>query len=298
LGKEMVLNLMVLRFANIIWEPLWNSHYISNVKITFKEDFGCEGRAGYFDTFGIIRDIMQNHLMQILSLVAMECPVSLASEDVRDEKVKVLRSIPPLTPSDCVLGQYVTDGKRPGYLDDKEVPKNSTTPTFAQAVMFLNNPRWAGVPFILKCAKAVDERKADIRIQFKNTPTALFSNVVRDELVIRVQPSEAVYMKVMNKIPGLSTNLAISNLDLTYHEKFGGKYNPDAYERLILDSIKGNHNLFVRNDELSTAWKIFTPLLHMLENEAIKPYEYVYGSRGPSQAEEQVARYGWRRNQL
>jgi len=300
LGKEMVQNLMVLRFANIVWEPLWNNHYISNIKITFKEDFGCEGRAGYFDTFGIIRDIMQNHLMQILSLVAMESPVSLASEDVRDEKVKVLRSIPPLTLKDVVLGQYVSDGKRPGYHDDKEVPKNSPTPTFAQAVLFINNPRWAGVPFILKCAKAVDERKAEIRIQFKNTPTALFPNAVRDELVIRVQPSEAVYMKIMNKIPGLRSNLAISDLDLTYHDKFSGKYNPDAYERLILEAIKGNHNLFVRDDELSAAWRIFTPLLHRIDSteDPVKPYEYVYGSRGPIQAEEQVAHHGWRRSQL
>lgn len=298
LGKEMVQNLMVLRFANLVWEPLWNSHYIHNVKITFKEDFGCEGRAGYFDTFGIIRDIMQNHLMQILSLVAMECPVSLAAEDVRDEKVKVLRYISPLMLQDVVLGQYVTDGKRPGYLDDKDVPKDSVTPTFAQAVMFINNNRWAGVPFILKCAKAVDEKKAEIRIQFKNTPTALFPNTVRDELVIRVQPSEAVYMKVMNKIPGLSGDLTVSDLDLTYHQKFEGKYYPDAYERLLLEAIKGNHNLFVRDDELSAAWRIFTPLLHKIESEKIKPFDYVYGGRGPMEAEEQVAHHGWRRSQL
>jgi len=298
LGKEMVQNLMVLRFANVVWEPLWNNHYIHNVRITFKEDFGTEGRAGYFDTFGIIRDIMQNHLMQILSLVAMECPVSLAAEDVRDEKVKVLRAIAPLTTNDVILGQYVSDGVREGYLDDKDVPKTSTTPTYAQAVMYINNSRWAGVPFVLKCAKAVDERKAEIRIQFKNAPTSLFPGIVRDELVIRVQPVEAVYMKVMNKIPGLTSDLAISDLDLTYQAKFEGKYNPDAYERLILEAIKGNHNLFVRDDELSTAWRIFTPLLHKLESEKIKPYTYVYGSRGPPQAEEQVQSIGWRRSQL
>jgi len=289
---------MILRFGNRIFNPIWNRDNIASIQITFKEPFGTQGRGGYFDTFGIIRDIMQNHLLQILCLVAMEKPVSSRAEDIRDEKVKVLRAITPLTTNDVVVGQYISDGVREGYLDDKDVPKTSTTPTYAQAVMYINNSRWAGVPFILKCAKAVDERKAEIRIQFKNAPTSLFPGIVRDELVIRVQPVEAVYMKVMNKIPGLTSDLAISDLDLTYQAKFEGKYNPDAYERLILEAIKGNHNLFVRDDELSAAWRIFTPLLHKLESEKIKPHTYVYGSRGPDQAEEQVQSIGWRRSQL
>jgi len=291
---------MVLRFANTIWEPLWNRHHIKNVKITFKEDFGTEGRAGYFDTFGIIRDVMQNHLMQILSLVAMECPVSLASEDVRDEKVRVLRSIAPLTVNDVVLGQYgpSADGKKKAYLDDADVPKDSVTPTFAQAIMYIDNPRWTGVPFIVKCAKAVDERKAEIRIQFHDSPCNLFPLSVRNELVIRVQPSEAVYVKVMNKTPGLSDVLVVSDLDLSYHSKFQGAYTPEAYERLILEAIKGDRRQFVRSDELSAAWRIFSSLLHRVEKEKIKPVQYVYGSRGPVEAIEQEAAIGWKRSQL
>jgi len=297
LGKEMVQNLMVMRFANSIWEPMWNRNFIHSVKITFKEDFGVEGRAGYFDQYGIIRDVMQNHIMQILSLIGMEHPVSLNAEDVRDAKVQVLRSISPLTLHDLVVGQYIAseDGKHKGYLEDKDISPDSVTPTFAQAVLWVNNPRWHGVPFILKCAKAVEERKAEIRIQFRENPGSLFSLAQRNELVIRVQPSEAVYVKVSNKAPGLSSDLVMSDLDLTYHAKFAGHYNPDAYERLILDAIRGDHNLFVRSDELSAAWRIFTPVLHRLENEKIKPDTYVYGTRGPIAAQEQVDALGWKR---
>jgi len=241
---------------------------------------------------------MQNHLMQILSLVAMECPVSMAHEDVRDEKVRVLRSISPLTIDDVVLGQYGpnADGTKKGYLDDPDVPDDSVTPTFAQAIMYIHNPRWTGVPFIVKCAKAVDERKAEIRIQFKNPPNHLFPTAVRNELVIRVQPSEALYVKVMNKTPGLADDLVVSDLDLTYHSKFEGQYMPDAYERLILDALRGDRRQFVRSDELSAAWRIFSPLLHKTENEKIKPVQYVYGSRGPQEAVQQEAAAGWKRS--
>jgi len=293
----MVQNLLVLRFANSIWEPMWNRTYIHNVKVTFKEDFGVGGRAGYFDQYGIIRDVMQNHIMQIVSLIGMEQPVSLSAEDVRDAKVRVLRNIPPLTLNQVVVGQYTAseDGKHPGYLDDPQVPKDSVTPTFAQAIMWINNPRWHGVPFILKCAKAVEERKTEIRIQFKDNPGHLFPSSQRNELVIRVQPSEAVYVKIMNKTPGLSSDLVGSDLDLTYNSKFADRYTPDAYERLILEAIRGDHNLFVRSDELSAAWRIFTPLLHQLEEEKIKPIEYIYGTYGPAAAVEQIETLGWKR---
>ena len=220
LGKEMVQNLMVLRFANAIFEPLWNRDHISTVQITFKEPFGTEGRGGYFDEFGIIRDVMQNHLLQVMSLVAMETPVSLRSEDVRNEKVKVLKCIAPLDIADVVLGQYGRNaaGTQEGYLEDKTVPANSVTPTFAAARFHINNPRWKGVPFILKCGKALNERKAEIRIQFKAPPNALFScegeapaigvgqlpnsiaPVHQNELVLRIQPDEAVYLKTMTRL--------------------------------------------------------------------------------------------------
>ena len=198
LAKEMVQNLMVLRFANSTFEPLWNRDHVNVVMFTFKEDFGTQGRSGYFDEFGIIRDVMQNHLMQMLSIVAMEPPISLSAEDVRDEKVRLLRSISPISPNETVIGQYTADpkGKEPGYLDDKDVPKDSVTPTFATCVLHVNNSRWMGVPFIMKSGKALDEKKADIRIQFKHPVNMLFSDVSPNELVLRVGPDEAVYLKV------------------------------------------------------------------------------------------------------
>jgi len=296
LGKEMVQNLMGLRFANAVFEPLWNRHHIKTVLITFKENIGTEGRGGYFDEFGIIRDVMQNHLLQILALVGMEPPVSLSAEDVRDEKVKLLRSTSPIILDDVVIGQYIasSDGKNKGYLDDQTVPSGSTTPTFATAVLHVNNPRWQGVPFILKCGKALNERKAEIRIQFESSPANLFPNAAPNELVLRVQPNEAVYLKMTIKKPGLSDDLERTELDLTYRERHEEASNlPDAYERLIFDVIRGDHNLFVRNDELEAAWKLFTPLLHQLEESKIKPIPYEFGSRGPVESDLLLKRCGF-----
>jgi len=289
----MVQNLMVLRFANAVWEPLWNRHYVKSVKITFKENFGTEGRGGYFDPYGIIRDVVQNHLMQIFALVAMEPPVTLNAEDIRDEKVKVLRAVPPLTLQNTVIGQYVADTKgNQGYLDDTTVPKDSVTPTYAQCVLYINNARWMGVPFILKAAKAVDERKAEIRITFHPHPVNLFDVESSNELVMRVQPNEAIWLKQVTKKPGLTSELAVRYLDLSYGSAFQGSYNPDAYERLILEAVRGNSNLFVRVDELDSAWKIFTPLLHKLEEEKIQPIKYVFGTRGPKEADDVLENLG------
>lgn len=297
LGKEMVQNLLVLRFANVVFSPNWNHNFIANVQITFKEDIGTAGRGGYFDEFGIIRDVMQNHLMQLLTLVAMERPVSLDAEDVRDEKVKVLRCIKPITLEDTVLGQYTAspDGKIVGYLDDKTVPKNSITPTFAVCVLHINNERWEGVPFILKCGKALNERKTEIRIQLRTPPGSLFPGVARNEIVMRVQPDEAIYMKLTAKVPGLSNDITQTELDLTFHERYKQTRLPDAYERLIHDVLRGDHRDFVRNDELQAAWHIFTPILHHIERESVKPLPYPFGSRGPAAADELVRMYGYER---
>jgi len=298
LGKEMVQNLMTLRFANLVFDPLWNRNHISCVQITFKEDIGTDGRGGYFDEFGIIRDVMQNHLLQIMALVAMEAPVTLSAEDVRDEKVKVLRACSSIKMEDVVVGQYGRDasGKKPSYLDDPTVPKGSIVPTFAAAVIHVNNARWRDVPFILKCGKALNERKAEIRIQFYDNPQGLYKNAERNELVLRVQPNEAVYMKFNSKAPGMNEGTVETELDLTYNERFDARL-PDAYERLIYDVLRGDHNLFVRVDELEAAWKIFTPLLHTLEKEKIVPKIYPFGSRGPPEADELAARYGHYRSQ-
>ncbi|CAH0561805.1 unnamed protein product [Brassicogethes aeneus] len=292
LGKEMVQNLMTLRFGNRIFNPTWNRDNIASIQISFKEPFGTQGRGGYFDEFGIIRDIMQNHLLQILTLVAMEKPASCHPDDIRNEKVKVLKNVKQLEIKDVVLGQYVgnPDGEgdaKLGYLDDKTVPEGSVTPTYALAVLKINNERWDGVPFILKCGKALNDRKAEVRVQYKDVAGDIFDGKgKRNELVIRVQPGEALYVKMMVKTPGMAFNMEETELDLTYGSRYANVKLPDAYERLVLDVFCGSQMHFVRSDELSEAWRIFTPLLHKIENEKIKPIPYVYGSRGPKEADE------------
>ena len=306
LGKEMVNNLTVLRFGNAILEPLWNNTHIASVQITFKENFGTKGRGGYFDGYGIIRDIIQNHLLQVLSIVAMEPPVAVTGENysnhVRNEKVKVLECIAPAELEDCVMGQYLAakDGSETSYVGDPTVPNDSVTPTFAAMVLKINNPRWEGVPFVLKAGKALNERRCDIRIQFKQPPGsgAMFGgiDVPRNELVMRLQPDEAVYMKLNVKEPGLQTAPVTTDLDLTYKSSFPDAVLFDAYTRLMLDTLRGSQAAFVRDDELRAAWKIFTPVLHRIEREKIKPIKYEFGSRGPKEADELLARNGFKYN--
>ncbi|THV08545.1 glucose-6-P dehydrogenase [Dendrothele bispora CBS 962.96] len=298
LGKEMVKNLLVLRFANVALGAAWDKNSISNVQITFKEPFGTEGRGGYFDEFGIIRDILQNHLLQVLSILTMERPVSFAAEDIRDEKVKVLRCIPPIERDDTLLGQYVAANGKPGYLDDDTVPRNSVCPTFAATTLWINNPRWEGVPFIMKAGKALNEAKVEVRIQFKDVTQGIFKDIARNELVIRIQPSEAVYMKLNAKTPGLYTRAMPIEMDLTYKRRFTDAKIPEAYEALILDALKGDHSNFVRHDELDVAWKIFTPILHWIDGKAgarPRPVSYPYGSRGPKELDPFVTKYGFKR---
>lgn len=282
------------RFGNKIFNPTWNRENVASVLITFKEPFGTQGRGGYFDEFGIIRDVMQNHLLQILSLVAMEKPVSCHPDDIRDEKVKVLKSIRELELSDVVLGQYVgnpkggTEEERTGYLDDPTVPQGSRTPTYALAALQIKNERWDGVPFILRCGKALNERKAEVRIQYQDVAGDIFDGrTKRNELVIRVQPGEALYVKMMTKSPGITFDMEETEMDLTYNQRYKEIKLPDAYERLILDVFCGSQMHFVRSDELREAWRIFTPLLHQIEEPKndVHPISYVYGSRGPKEAD-------------
>ncbi|XP_052187629.1 glucose-6-phosphate 1-dehydrogenase, chloroplastic-like [Diospyros lotus] len=304
LGKELVENLSVLRFSNLIFEPLWSRQYIRNVQLIFSEDFGTEGRGGYFDNYGIIRDIMQNHLLQMLALFAMEPPVSLDAEDIRNEKVKVLRSVRPLELHDVVIGQYKSHTKKgvsyPGYTDDKTVPENSLTPTFAAAAFHINNARWDGIPFLMKAGKALHSKRTEIRVQFRHVPGNLFNrsfgrdlDQASNELVIRVQPDESVYLKINNKVPGLGMRLDRSNLNLLYATRYS-KEIPDAYERLLLDAIEGERRLFIRSDELDAAWTLFTPVLKEMEEKKIIPEYYPYGSRGPVGAHYLAARYNVR----
>lgn len=289
LGKELVQNLLVLRFANRFFLPLWNRDNIDNVQIVFREDFGTDGRGGYFDEYGIIRDIIQNHLLQVFCLVAMEKPISLKPEHIRDEKVKVLQSVLPIKDEEVVLGQYE------GYRDDSTVPDNSNTPTFATMVLRIHNERWEGVPFILKAGKALNSRKAEIRVQFKDVPGDIFKckKQGRNEFVIRLQPSEAMYMKLTVKQPGLEMSTVQSELDLSYRQRYQGVVIPEAYERLILDTIKGDQQHFVRRDELKAAWEIFTPILHRIDDGEFKPIPYQPGSRGPVEADELLGKSGY-----
>uniref|UniRef100_A0ACD5W9S9 Uncharacterized protein n=1 Tax=Avena sativa TaxID=4498 RepID=A0ACD5W9S9_AVESA len=308
LGKELVENLSVLRFSNLVFQPLWSRDYIRNVQLIFSEDFGTEGRGGYFDNYGIIRDIMQNHLLQILALFAMETPVSLAAEDIRNEKVKVLRSMRKLKLEDVVVGQYkghTRGGKSfPAYVDDPTVPNGSVTPTFAAAALFIDNARWDGVPFLMKAGKALHTRRAEIRVQFRRVPGNLYSrgsnvgggthlDMATNELVLRVQPDEAIYLKINNKVPGLGMRLDSSNLNLFYSERYHREI-PDAYERLLLDAIEGERRLFIRSDELDAAWAIFTPVLRELEEKRVAPELYPYGSRGPVGAHYLASNYNVR----
>ncbi|CAL5195568.1 unnamed protein product [Lathyrus oleraceus] len=304
LGKELVENLSVLRFSNLVFEPLWSRDYIRNVQVIFSEDFGTEGRGGYFDNYGIIRDIMQNHLVQILALFAMEPPVSLDAEDIRNEKVKVLRSMKPILLEDVVVGQYKGHSKggrsHPAYIDDPTVPKGSLTPTFAAAALFIGNARWDGVPFLMKAGKALHTKRAEIRVQFRHVPGNLYKrnfgtdlDKATNELVLRVQPDEAIYLKINNKVPGLGMRLDRSDLNLLYSSRYPREI-PDAYERLLLDAIEGERRLFIRSDELDAAWALFTPLLKEIENKKIAPELYPYGSRGPVGAHYLAARHNVR----
>ncbi len=287
LGKEVIQNLLVLRFANLVFEPLWNHKYIEYVSISFAEDIGTGGRAGYFDHYGIIRDVLQNHLIQIMALVAMEQPVSFGARDIADEKVKLLRCVPAIELDDLIVGQYVAaehQGKQqPGYLDDPDVPDDSITPTYAHATMWINNPRWYGVPFYLSAGKALDTRKTEIHVKFRGVPYSIFQGSqpkCSNDLHIRVQPNEAIELHLANKVPGLTMEMETVKLDMLYQSAFNAVL-AEAYERLLLEVMRGDRSLFIQERELAVSWDIVTPVLHELEEKRIKPEPYPFGSAGP-----------------
>jgi glucose-6-phosphate 1-dehydrogenase len=240
----------------------------------------------------------------------MERPISFSAEDIRDEKVRVLRAMPPIDHTNVIIGQYgkSVDGTKPAYKDDATVPKDSRCATFAAMTCFIKNERWDGVPFILKAGKALNEQKTEVRIQFRDVTSGIFKEIARNELVIRVQPNESVYIKMNSKKPGLTMQTVVTELDLTYRRRFSDLIIPEAYESLILDAIKGDHSNFVRDDELDASWKLFTPLLNYLdEHNEIEPAEYPYGellwswgyadclgSRGPSMLDQFTASFGYK----
>jgi glucose-6-phosphate 1-dehydrogenase len=288
LGKEVIQNLLTLRFANRIFEPIWNREHIEKVSIAWSEQIGCEGRAGYFDNYGIIRDVVQNHLLQILALVAMEQPLSLEAVSIADEKARLLRAVEPLELNNLVVGQYapaeVNGVSKPGYLTDPDVPNDSKTETYAKLMLRIRTPRWHGVPFHLEAGKALATKETIIRIRFRDVPYSIFAHddqITANELVIRVQPDEAIELHVVNKKPGLTFDLQQADLNLLYSSKFN-TILPDAYERLLLDVLKGDRSLFLRDDELAASWDIVTPALHKLERGELAARQYPYGSNGPS----------------
>lgn len=302
LGKEMVQTIALLRFGNRWFERLFNRDDIQTVIITFKEPFGTDGRGGYFDDIGIIRDVVQNHLLQVLTLLAMEAPIKAdgpeAGERIRDAKVAVLNAIAPVTLDEVLLGQYE------GYADDPTImDKNTNTPTFVAMRCFVRTPRWDGVPFIFKAGKALNERRAEVRIQFRDAPAAEFmfdAKLPRNELVLKIQPDESMYIKTNVKSPGFRSEPIQGELEVNYDQRWyenSSESQPDAYTRLILDVLRGRSSNFVRDDELKRAWEIFTPLLHQIEEEKVRPHIYKRGSRGPIAADAFItARSGYIRN--
>ncbi len=300
LGKEVIQNLMVLRFANLVFEPLWNANYIESVQICWKENVSVAGRAGYFDDYGIIRDVMQNHLLEILALLAMEPCAKLDAGHICNEKIRVLRSIRPLTLAQISLGQYtgatVGDTEIPGYLEEENVPVDSRTPTYAAAVLEVDNDRWRGVPFLIVAGKGLDSRKTEIRIRFRSVAKSMFAGLMHgtgpNELVIRVQPNEGIHLRVLAKVPGNPLRLKQTDLDLQYRRVFD-EVIPEAYESLILDALRGDKSLFIRKDELAAAWDIFTPVLHAWDEGGERPEHYPFGSVATEGAKALAVRFGF-----
>jgi glucose-6-phosphate 1-dehydrogenase len=303
LGKEAVQNLMALRFANGLFEPLWNAAHIDHVQITVAESLGVEGRAGYYDTAGALRDMVQNHILQLLCLVAMEPPAQLNADAVRDEKLKVLRALKPvsdaLSTQTVVRGQYragaSAGGAVPGYLDELGAD-TSTTETFVALKAEILNWRWAGVPFYLRTGKRLAERVSEIVVAFRPIPHSVFDDsagpIAANRLVIRLQPDEGVKLWLMTKDPGPGgMRLRQVPLDVSFASVFGVR-NPDAYERLVLDVVRGNQTLFMRRDEVEAAWSWIDPILEAWGNSAEVPKPYTAGTWGPSAAVALIERDG------
>lgn len=286
LGNEVVQNIMVFRFANILFTPIWNSEYIEKIDISWSENQGIDERGGYFDNYGIIRDVIQNHLFQVLALITMEEPQSLQAKDIRDCKVAVLKNIAPIEKKNLIVGQYSSarmHGVRvSSYLEDPTVPDDSITPTFAHIDFTINNDRWKDMPISITAGKGLSTHKAEITIIFKRNCGNVFCNLntcpPTNKLVIRIQPDEGFNFVVTNKVPGRKMEFMEKNLDLSYNTAFPDDTLPDAYENLLIDAIIGDKTLFIRNDELEIAWDILTPVLENLEKENLKPMQYPFGS--------------------
>ncbi len=301
LGKETVQNLLALRFANILFEPIWNCNYIDHVQITVAETVGLEGRVAFYDDAGALRDMVQNHMLQLLSLVAMEPPTSFDSTAVRDEKVKALRALRRVEKSETVTGQYragaINGAAVPGY--DEELGKDSDTETFVAIKAHVDNWRWKGVPFYLRTGKRMPERVTEIIVQFRCVPHSIFAGkgatMQPNKLVIGIQPEENISLSLMAKVPGLDREgirLRRVPLDIAMPDAFSGAVRRIAYERLLLDLIEGDQTLFVRRDEVEAQWHWVDAIREEWEGEELKPKTYTAGTWGPSAAIALVERDG------
>jgi glucose-6-phosphate 1-dehydrogenase len=309
LGKETVQNILMFRFSNSIFEQIWNRQSIDHVQITVSEKLGVGSRGGYYEEAGAIRDMVQNHLLQVLSLVAMEPPVTLDAEPIRDEKVKLLKSIRPLAPADVpkqvVRGQYfagVVDGQlRPGYRQEEKVKSDSNVETYVALKLWIDNWRWSGVPFYLRTGKSLPLSASEVRVQFRNTPHVLFAaqcgqKLDANAITLRLQPNEGISLRFNGKVPGTSLQVRPVRMHFSYDSEFGA-YTPEAYERLLLEALSGDATLFIRRDEVETAWRIVDSIRKGWEGKPLSNREfYSAGTWGPVAAEDLLAQAGhnWR----
>jgi glucose-6-phosphate 1-dehydrogenase len=302
LGKETVQDLLVQRFANSIFEPLWNRNYIDHVQITVSEEVGVGTRGGYYEQSGALRDMIQNHTMQLVALTAMEPPVSLDAEAVRDEKVKVLRAIQPLDLApggDVARAQYAAGmmgGKAArGYLEEQDIPGTSATETYAAVRLSINNWRWQGVPFYLRSGKRMARRVTEIAVQFKRPPGTLFAesgrfDLAANTLAFQIQPDEGLSLILNGKVPGLETRTQPVKMNFRYSATYGSN-TPEAYERLVLDAMVGDGTLFIRGDEAETSWRLYTPVLEAWAAAGRAGMDaYACGSWGPANGEALLAK--------
>jgi glucose-6-phosphate 1-dehydrogenase len=292
LGKETVQNVLAFRFANGMFEPIWNRTYIDYVQITAAEDLGVGSRAGYYDTSGALRDLVENHMMQLLALLCMEPPVTFTADEVRDEKVKVLHAIKPVDPSCTVRARYtagMAEGKEvPGYLQEEDVPSDSQTETYAALRLEVDNWRWAGVPIYMRTGKRLSRKVTEIAIVLKPVPHLAFESagsvgVQPNQLVLTVQPNEGVSLSLAAKIPGTQMRIRPVNMEFLYGTAFLSQ-SPEAYERLILDAMRGEATLFTRDDEVEAQWRIIDPILEAWSEGQPPLVEYQAGSSGPEEA--------------
>jgi glucose-6-phosphate 1-dehydrogenase len=283
LGKETVQNLVVFRFANAIFEPIWNRNYIDHVQITVAETVGVESRAGYYESAGIGRDMLQNHLLQLLTFMAMEPPYAFDARALRDEKGKVLQAMRPIQLADTLIGQYV------GYRNEKGVAPKSKTPTFAAVKIYIDNWRWQGVPFFVRTGKQLADKTTEISIVFKRPPHSLFpleasEQLTPNVLTLCIQPDEGMHLRFEAKVPGAGMKRQTVDMDMRYATDFNAAPLPEAYERLLIDAMQGDASLFTRADEIELAWQAIDPVITAWESGEVPLFFYEPGSWGPYEA--------------